>query len=1004
MPSRKNSDELDFEIHVDPSCLSEPMDNTEQKAQMAPGVEVEKEELESQIPQMDDEDATSEAESEDQSEAEDNEPAVEATEDNAEEVSESEAESESETEGPEEEVDDDQLGPESHQATVEDEDSTLTEQPEEAFGHATDDTVASDSRRQSAASYSSYGSDRRGSSRTEAIHEAARGVVDQNRPRESLQSTTSTENGDYRSRSGVPRTRQSDAYTYGSRLSMDGHEDYRATVDEAGDNSSSHHENDDDVFSDDHSPRSSMGSLSESEHRKPSDMMSSITTRSKMSRISRYDRNEDFVPTIRGTPRPAFRSPSSVKALQMSSPPPSTLGTPRSSRRTPLPTISRLGSPSISAQYSPKKTPPRFKRDTPPLVLLHVTLLPLRWAWGEVLNNARMDELSRDGKTVRDAWNQLQDRMGDTTIERGILLPHPQNDYEVLEERLLEALELPMRRRARILECGHYLGPSNEFTLAEELDSDEEDDDYEDEERSGRQSMNKPVHWCNTCRSDIRFDSLGPGKIFRVKVFASNGLMKGGAWEACWKEMERVDVQLEPIVDLAVQEELERLSTEQEQAGGLHQGTGEAEDEYDDEPTELHHQESPDTPAAAKTASREEQGAKKGPASEQRSRDAPQPSAEKREPQGKHQEVLKNASLPQLVMRSARVLLQDKKNIIIGLLTVLIVMLAIRGGQPLHDPRTFQTIVPSQDAATAMATQDTAFETTEKVEALSEEALDLSDAEATSPAIEVELFVSMDDSAEDVKSEQGEVANEHGDESEIETESQMEVSFESSASENLDSDANLETEGESEPLADEEQGDLHVDSGSQEHIDELELDAEADVDIDLDAPTSVAELDPKVTETIKVVETVTEVVTATQWVHGESTEVAEEDEVVEDKDEVLKDEVLEDEVQDEENQEVEEDEESQETEEVDENQVLEEGEKSQEGEEVDENQVLGEGEKNQEAEEGEESQHVEEDEESQHAEEDEESQGVEEGEESQEVEEGEKSHDVEEDEELEREL
>ncbi|KAK7414667.1 hypothetical protein QQX98_006524 [Neonectria punicea] len=378
------------------------------------------------------------------------------------------------------------------------------------------------------------------------------------------ESTHSAEDG-YISRSASAR--QSDSHR---SLAASSHH----SVDD--DRGSSHHENDDDVFSD-HSPRSSMGSLSESEHRKM-EKIAQMDGSPRISDISQYEPDQSFVPTFRETPRPAFRSPSSVKAMQMSSPPGSVLGSPRSRRG--LPTVSRLGSPSISAQYSPKKTPPRFKRATPPLVLLHVTLLPLRWGWGDVLDRATTDELSQDGKTLRDAWRQLQDRMGDTTVERGILLPHPQNDYEVLEERLLEALELPMRRRARILECGHYLGPSNEMTLIDESDS--EDDDYDDDGRISRRALEQQVHWCKTCRTDIRYDSLGPGKIFRVKVYASNGLMKAGAWEACWKEMERVDVEIEPLVNSKAQGELNRLEAEQERQLEMQ------EEQYQEELDDLH--------------------------------------------------------------------------------------------------------------------------------------------------------------------------------------------------------------------------------------------------------------------------------------------------------------------------------------------------------------------------------------------------------------------------------
>ncbi|CRK47531.1 hypothetical protein BN1723_020327, partial [Verticillium longisporum] len=42
--------------------------------------------------------------------------------------------------------------------------------------------------------------------------------------------------------------------------------------------------------------------------------------------------------------------------------------------------------------------------------------------------------------------------------------------------------------------------------------------------------------------------------------------MKAGAWDACWKEMERVDVEIEPIIEGGVLDELERLAIEQREA------------------------------------------------------------------------------------------------------------------------------------------------------------------------------------------------------------------------------------------------------------------------------------------------------------------------------------------------------------------------------------------------------------------------------------------------------
>ncbi|VUC25132.1 unnamed protein product [Clonostachys rosea] len=584
---------------------------------------------------------------------------------------------------------------------------------------------------------------------------------------------------DYRSNisgSRPPSARPSDMHTpvpedFHASVEDEEEEPVHANAaDEAEDNNSSQNEHEDDVFSD-HSPRSSVGSMSEAEHRKLEDTVTHRHRSTRSPRISDFSRLDDdqddegdFIPTVRGTPRPPFRSPSSVRALQMSSPPPSVVGSPRSSKRTPLPTVSRLGSPMSGMQFSPKKTPPRFKRNTPPLVLLHVTLLPLQWPWGHVLENAHPDDLSQGAKNVRDTWRQLQDRMGDTTCERGILLPHPQEDFEILEERLLEALELPLRRRARILECGHYLGPSNEMTLEEE-ESDTEDEYLSEHPRRSRSSaLGRQTHWCGTCQSEIRYDALGPGKVFRIKIYASNGLMKAGAWEACWKEMERVDVELEPIVEPAVQDEISHHAMEQEKAMELHHADEEEEGSRDELAEELNasflEQESsviynaPSSPPPPETRVmvappmsapppvpppamhederrwREEQrfremyghtptgyadhsGAAQNtmPSSEYTHRDTPpSPSAEAyaRREDRRQAPNAKADSLPALLLEAFKVMMQDKKNVMIAIMGVLVLVLALRVGaaRDAHrDAMMFQPVMQAPEAPTVTVTE-----------------------------------------------------------------------------------------------------------------------------------------------------------------------------------------------------------------------------------------------------------------------------------------------------------
>lgn len=477
------------------------------------------------------------------------------------------------------------------------EESVLDSEPDESHAVSdlegpTDDTETQDGTEVSSRRVSnSCDLERRHSKRTEAlIQAAARAVVSMREHKEDETAQDEQDSGDESVMSSTNDTEDQDDTIHAdldqdapSRPQSSASRSIHSSEGDAAENSS-RNSTEDDVFSDrsprtsihssdDHYDNDSVEAMTEKGDQSPyvrSRVASGVSTSgasvmSEQSRLSRYDK-EDFVPTSR-TNRPAFRSPSSVRAMQMSSPTPSIYSSPsRSKKQHGLPTISRLGSPTVSGQYPPKgrSTPTRFKRPEPaPLVLLHVTLLPLRWAYGEVVNYFEGKKVppalfSSEGiKNLRVAWRQLQDRLGDTEMERGILLPHPQNDYEILEERLLEALELPLRRRARILECGHYLGPSNEMTPSSDIDDDSEDtSDAEDSDANGKKEKR---HWCKTCKGDIKYEELGSERVFRIKVYASNGLMSPGAWEACWKEMERVDIEVEPITGSHIQQELAKL-------------------------------------------------------------------------------------------------------------------------------------------------------------------------------------------------------------------------------------------------------------------------------------------------------------------------------------------------------------------------------------------------------------------------------------------------------------
>jgi len=541
--------------------------------------------------------------------------------------------------------------------------------------------------------------------------------------------------------------------------------------DDGTESGSQHEGTDEDVFSD-KSPRSSVGSCdtgSESGKRTAySDDRSTVTRPPRVSDISQYDISQydrdDFVPTARTTPRPRFRTTSDVRAMQMSSPSGSVYGggsprSPRSPKRT-HPTVSRLGTPTSSTQYSPKKgsTPPRFKViKEAPLILLHVTLVPLHWTWGGLVNSLNPEDLSDEMKDLRDSWRILQDRIGDTVVERGILLGHPQNDYELLEERLLEALELPQRKRARILECGHYLGASNDTLMSESEESEDESVHHR------RAPSNYKRHWCSTCKNEIRVEELGATRVFRVKVYASNGLMRAGAWAACWKEMERVDAEIEPIVSPSLQDELVRLAAVQEERERdftvreeqdiarevaqryeeervAEEHAASAARTADSHPAKQQSEQSrtsipPSEPASARESAPEPadhfsarsppyEGTAQTRSAPRRDASAAPPSTRsasgetnaRRDRRGKQ---LQGASFPELLLEAIKVLVQDRKNLVIVALSVIAVLFAMRSApQAPIDSLLHEVVddIPQPHATTAIHTQQIISEATASVQ------------------------------------------------------------------------------------------------------------------------------------------------------------------------------------------------------------------------------------------------------------------------------------------------
>lgn len=204
-----------------------------------------------------------------------------------------------------------------------------------------------------------------------------------------------------------------------------------------------------------------------------------------------------------------------------------------------------------SPWYSPKGSASKqnVTREFP-LVLLHCTLLPpsLPVCFTGIPNQKIVKEVLPQKYWRR--WKLLEEKVGSGVLrDRGVLVSHPQDSYDLLEERLLESLELQRPR----LHHGHFLG-------REEYDSDK-DDDFRREESATDDEQGELCADCGgrvvTCNDRSRK--------WDVKVFAANGLMRAGAWAAAWKEMEKVDVEVDLWLPSDVRRELERRLLEDDE-------------------------------------------------------------------------------------------------------------------------------------------------------------------------------------------------------------------------------------------------------------------------------------------------------------------------------------------------------------------------------------------------------------------------------------------------------
>lgn len=256
----------------------------------------------------------------------------------------------------------------------------------------------------------------------------------------------------------------------------------------------------------------------------------------------------------------AFRKPSSVRALQMHTEdegddeyltPPRRRGghrmsdiSMRSSNSSPL---------KRSPYYSPGSASKQKVKKEYPLVLLHCTLLPPSLPIPGLVGPP-------DPKVLKEVlpseywrrWKLLEEKVGSGVLrDRGVLISHPEDNYDLLEDRLLESLELQHPR----LDHGHFVGH-------EEGDSEEDQAGKEESETDGEQGED-----CPDCGE--RFLPNNLSRKWEIKVFAANGLMRAGAWAAAWKEMEKVDVEVGLWLPSELRRELEKRLLDSEMSTAL---------------------------------------------------------------------------------------------------------------------------------------------------------------------------------------------------------------------------------------------------------------------------------------------------------------------------------------------------------------------------------------------------------------------------------------------------
>ena len=450
--------------------------------------------------------------------------------------------------------------------------------------------------------------------------------------------------------------------------------------------------------------------------------------------LSQKQPSSPFAPLKTRSP---FRAPSSVRAMQTDTTPPR-LSLSSSQQRPRIHTAPRQGTPrSVRSNHSAIRTPSKLSpgkklKKEYPLVLLHVTLLPLPPQYSSETLKAILSP------TILANWKLLEERITQTVLERGVLIPHPREDYDLLEERLLETLEL---KQPRILKCGHFhLSPEEEADVLAE-DSEGNDSDAED------------IDKCQDCGRRIRDGRSGDAgtgnRRWDIKIFAANGLMKAGAWSAAWREMERVDVEILPWMEDKIRQELELRREEEErhvvekQQAASEEGVGGLDDER---LREIYGQNAHDYVQGLGYEESSHLSAARTP---DNIRFSPPPPAER---QHKQEIPLLNLLKNYLIVAA-----QDRRNLAILLLSLIVLFMSIRGLTTVPPSVSLQPREDVISAAGISMPELTAYSSTaEPLPATTEEVPSkpaVSETEETGAATVEERTPIVDDSDENIMQE-----------------------------------------------------------------------------------------------------------------------------------------------------------------------------------------------------------------------------------------------------------